>query len=624
MRRIFRIVFCLALLPGCASAKKLYTSVAPSASSERRSIATGSEPTVGSLVAAEKKASDSESQSEDDEAEEMDNPTSEDAESSHFRLASLEATQDSESAVTESAVTEFGVTDSTVTDPPAVDAPATDAVPEMTDSPEAVPGRTDPAIDSLIPGAQNETVNPDREGSVISAAPPNAAKATAGAVQFDEVIGSVYQTYPLLQSALFNRNIALGQQVGASGAFDTKLKGASENGPQGFYETYRQSIGVVQPTYWGGEVFAGYRVGRGSFQPWYQERQTNDAGEFKAGVEIPLARNREIDARRAELWKAGIGRTLAEPDIQAQLIGFVQEASYGYWDWVAAGENHRIAKRILLLTEERTSRIEDQVNAKLIDPPELTDNLRLVAIRQAKIADTRRKLEQTASKLSVYYRDAIGAPRVPSEDQLPGFPEPEQLDDDQLSQDIQTALTRRPELRMLDLVRQQTQIDFNEARNQMQPELNAVLIGSQDVGERTSKKGDKTPYEGEASLYLDVPMQRRKARGKMTELQGKLAQISAKRRITADKISVDVQMAHAALKSAWEQVELTREALRHAEDLADRERINQEAGLSDLLKVTLREEYAVETAEKNVEALKLYFESRADYRAAMAIDEINR
>ena len=460
-------------------------------------------------------------------------------------------------------------------------------------------------------------------GDLQSAAPGKALDAEPHAVQFDEVVGSVYRSYPMLESALFSRNVALGQQVGASGAFDLKLKGASENGPQGFYQTYRQSIGVVQPTYGGGEVFAGYRVGRGDFQPWYQERQTNDGGEFKAGVQVPLARNRDIDARRAELWKAGYQRNLAEPDIQAQLITFVQEASYAYWDWVAAGENHRIAKRILALAEERTGRIEAQVKAGLVDPPELTDNLRLVAIRQAKVADTRRKMEQTAAKLSVYWRDSQGNPIVATEAQLPGFPETEPVEDD-LSINIQQALSQRPELRMLDLQRQQVQVDYCEAVNQLQPELNAVLWGSQDVGAPSSSKRDKSPYESEASVYLDVPIQRRKAHGKMTETQGKIAQLSAKRRITADKISVDVQVAHAALRSAWEQVERTRESLEFAEDLAVRERTNQDAGASDLLKVSLREQYAVESAEKNVEALKLYFESRADYRAAMAEDQIDR
>ncbi|MEJ7591728.1 MAG: TolC family protein [Planctomycetaceae bacterium] len=460
-------------------------------------------------------------------------------------------------------------------------------------------------------------------GDLQSAAPGKALDAEPHAVQFDEVVSSVYHSYPMLESALLSRNVALGQQVGASGAFDLKLKGASENGPQGFYQTYRQSIGVVQPTCWGGEVFAGYRIGRGDFQPWYLERQTNDGGEFKAGVQVPLARNRDIDARRAELWKAGYGRNLAEPDIQAQLITFVQEASYAYWDWVAAGENHRIAKRILALAEERTGRIEAQVKAGFLDPPELTDNLRLVAIRQAKVADTRRKMEQTAAKLSVYWRDSQGNPIVATEAQLPGFPETEPVEDD-LSANIQQALMQRPELRMLDLLRQQIQVDYSEAVNQLQPDLNAVLWGSQDVGAPTSSKRDKSPYESEANVYLDVPIQRRKARGKMTESQGKIAQLSAKRRLTADKISVDVQMAHSALRSAWEQVERTRESLKYAEDLAVRERTNQDAGASDLLKVSLREQYAVESAEKNVEALKLYFESRADYRAAMAEDQIDR
>lgn len=443
-------------------------------------------------------------------------------------------------------------------------------------------------------------------------------------LNLDNVITSVYRSYPMLLAALQNRNLAFGQQVGASGAFDTKLKGASENGALGFYQTYRQSIGLVQPTYWGGEVFGGYRIGRGDYQPWYQERQTNDGGEFKAGVQVPLARNRNIDDRRAELWKAGLERQLAEPDIQAQLISAVQDGSYAWWDWVAAGEYHRIAVRILALAEERTSRIKSQVDVGFLDPPELTDNLRLVAIRQAKVADTRRKLQQTAAKLSIFLRDESGNPVLPREDQLPGFPAVPGIDTFSIEVDTQRALERRPELRMLDLLSRQIRIDLSNASNQLQPELNAVLWGSQDVGERTSKKGDKSPLEAEASVFLDVPIERRKARGKITESQAKLAQLAAKRRLTADKITVDVQMAWAAIVSAYEQVSETQAALKFAEELAERERQNLEAGASDLLKVTLREQYAVESAEKQIDALKLFHEALADYRAAIAQDQLNQ
>jgi outer membrane protein TolC len=572
MSNFCRITIMLLLLPGCAGSKNVRLPLAAKASPKEyaptiQSVADTEEDSVSPAVASRSENS----------------PASEAADSNSGAVA--------ESSVT--ALENSAASDSTAGENESVSDDANSELMLVSlNSPEETPASTDTTNDEDV--------------------------------AFDEVLASVYSSYPLLQAALYNRNIALGQQIGASGAFDTKLKGASENGPQGFYENYRQSLGIVQPTYWGGEVFAGYRIGRGDFQPWYLERQTNGAGEFKAGVQVPLARNRTIDARRAELWKSGYERSMAEPDIQAQLIGYVQDASYGYWDWVAAGEYHQIATRVLVLAEERTNRIESQVNAGLVDPPELTDNLRLVAIRKAKAADTRRKMEQTAAKLSVYLRDGSGEPIVPTEKQLPGFPDPSPVDELQLDQDIQTALSNRPELRMLDLLRQQTQIDYNEATNQLQPELNAVVWGSQDIGEPTSSKRDKSPYESEASVYLDVPMQRRKARGKMTELQGKLAQLSAKRRITGDKIGVDVQMAHAALRSAWDQVVSSQESLKHAEDLAARERTNQEKGASDLLKVTLREQYAVESAEKYVDALKLYFESRADYRAAMALDQIGR
>ena len=498
-----------------------------------------------------------------------------------------------------------GTAESTPADSPDIGVPvvskepaAAEAVPEVAEAPRAV---------EAVPAA----------AAAVEAVP-------ASQLSLQQVIDSVYRSYPMLQAALLSRNIAAGQQTGALGAFDTKLKGASENGPIGFYETYRQSVGVVKPTYWGGEVFGGYRIGRGEMQPWYQERVTDDGGEFKAGIQLPLARNRTIDDRRAELWKAGLERQLAEPDIQAQLIDFVRSGSYAWWDWVAAGEYHRIATQILKLAEERTERVRSQVDAGFTDPPELTDNLRLVAIRQAKVADTRRKLQQTAAKLSIYLRDAAGRPVVPAESQLPRFPVLTDGPIQDLNAGVESALERRPELKLLDLVRRQVQIDYSNASNYMQPELNAVLWGSQDVGAPASKKGDKSDLEAEASLLLDVPVERRKARGKMSETQAKLSQLTAKRRLTVDKITVDVQVAHAALVSAREQVQETAEAMTLAEDLAERERQNEEAGLSDMLKVALREQYAVESAEKNVDALQLYFHAMADFRAAVAEDSLSQ
>ncbi len=460
------------------------------------------------------------------------------------------------------------------------------------------------------------------EQEVVSSQIPESEVFATSPLSIHQVIESVYQSYPELESALYQRNISQGEYLSATGAYDLKLKGSSENGPVGFYQTYRQSIGIVQPTYGGGEIFSGYRIGRGDYEPWYRERETNGGGEFKIGASVPLAQNRTIDQRRSDLWKSDLEMQLVEPDIQAQLIGFIQEASYAYWNWVAAGQNHVVAKRVLELAEDRTERIRRQVEVELIDPPELTDNLRLVAERKAKLADAERKLRQTAVKLSLYYRDSYGLPLIPTATQLPAFPSPHELTEEQLAFDIQLALQSRPELQVLDFKRRQYEVDYAQASNGMLPAVDAVVQGKQDVGAPTSKKRDKSPFEMEASVYLDVPLQRRKARGKMNVVEGKISQLSAKRRITEDKIVIDVQQAYAALISAYQQVVQTAEAVELAEDLARRERRNFEEGMSDLLKVTLREQYAAESATKRIDAMQLYFQSQADYRAALAQDRL--
>ncbi|QDU05497.1 Outer membrane efflux protein [Gimesia chilikensis] len=436
------------------------------------------------------------------------------------------------------------------------------------------------------------------------------------------VINSVYASYPLLEAALYSREVASGQQLQRMGEFDHKLKAGSENQPMGYYQTYRQHVGLIKPLYQGGEAFAGYRIGRGSFEPWYLGRQTNDGGELKAGFSVPLAKNRDIDQRRAALWRATYGVDAVEPEIQAQLIDFVQQGSYAYWEWVAAGAKLVIADRILNLAEERTERIRSQVENGLLDPPELTDNLRLVAERRGKRALAERKLQQTAVKLSLFYRDANGDPVIPGPEQVPRFPKLEQIDDTQVALDASRALDQRPEIYSLDLLQRQLDIDYSEAENECLPAVDLLMAGSQDMGYPSSYRNYKGPFELDAHVLVEVPLERRKARGKMQSVGGKISQLNAKRKLTEEKIIAEVESAYAGLIGAYKQAQQAEQAVGYAEDLARRERRNFEEGLSDLLKVTLREQYAFESAEKAVDAKLLYFKEKADYRASLAEDQL--
>ena len=452
-------------------------------------------------------------------------------------------------------------------------------------------------------------------------APPDAFKDAAIApVSVADVIASVHNTFPLLEAAYQEAAIASGKQLAAWGAFDTKLKSSSESGPLGYYETHRHQTGALQPLYGGGELYSGYRLGRGSFQPWYKERQTNDGGEFKAGLRVPLWRDRRIDARRAELWRATYDRQRAQPEIRSQLILFVRDGAIAYWKWVAAGQQYLIGQRALGLAQQRNRQLERKVELGDEPMPVLQDNLRAIAKRQAKLLDLRRKLQQSAVKLSLFLRTDDGVPHVPTMDQLPDFPKPTPIDGSLEQSDIQLAVQSRPEIAALDAMIRKVNIDLAEAQNNMLPAVDAQVIGSQDVGQPTSSKRDKSEFELEAGVFVDLPLQRRKAQGKSQAARGKLVQLSAKRRFTVDKIAAEVQGAYAALAAAYERLDQARESQRLSEYIATVERKKFDAGESGLLSVALREQYAVEAADSVVEALFEYFAATADYHAALARD----
>jgi len=251
----------------------------------------------------------------------------------------------------------------------------------------------------------------------------------------------------------------------------------------------------------------------------------------------------------------------------------------------------------------------------------LKDNRRSILSREAKLIDAGRKLQQTSTKLSIYLRTTTGEPVTPTESQLPDFPTIKEPADAIRSRLTQVALQTRPELRELDLAIERVDVEIAESENDLQPNIDAVLVGGQDVGEPTSKKRDKSPFELEAAVRFDVPLQRRKARGKLASLEAKRSQIAHKQRLTTDKIRTEIDIAFAALTAAYERVQRTAEARKLAEFMAEVEREKLDAGASNLLSVALREEQAAEAAGTEVDANLEYQLALAALRAAAGIDD---
>ena len=300
------------------------------------------------------------------------------------------------------------------------------------------------------------------------------------------------QTYPLLVSALFERQIADGKQLSAWGAFDLGVKAFGIAAPEGYYKTYRNGIALDQPVFAGGYLYGGYKIGDGNFQPWYGERETNEGGEVAAGFGVPLLKDRSIDKRRESLFIAELNRQAAEPAIRAQLLEFVRVASQAYWSWIAAGQALEAERELLKLAQARVKQIEERVNAGDLGRIVRINNEQLIASRETKVIESDRKLQQAAIKLSLFLRDGEGQPIIPDKSQLPAaFPEHVTPDARQLDADIARAVAARPELVELELIAEQVRVELAQAENMLLPKLDVQLLASKDLALRRPRRKPK-------------------------------------------------------------------------------------------------------------------------------------
>lgn len=446
-----------------------------------------------------------------------------------------------------------------------------------------------------------------------------------GPLTLDVLVAGVYQTYPQLQAVFRERQIADGKQLAAWGAFDLNLKGFSIAGPLGFYETYRHGFALEQPTFGGGYVYGGYKLGRGNFQPWYKERDTNEGGEFSVGLGVPILKNRAIDARRADLLQSQLARDAVEPGIQIQVLDFTRVAAQVYWTWVAAGRVLKAQEQLLALAQDRVKQIEERVDAGDLERIVLINNQQLIASRETKVIEAQRKLQQAAIKLSLFLLTPQGEPVVPGVAMLPaGFPDVEPPHGDDLDLDIQTAISLRPEISELDLFAQQVEVDLAAAQNSLLPKLDAVLAVSQDVGAPADSKRDKSPLELEAGVYAEVPLQRRAAQGKIHAAQGKLAQLRAKRVSIVNKISAEVRDSVSALEAAAARAVQAQRNVSLAQQTLSLGREQFNAGDLSLVDLNIYEQSVTDAQFLLIAAYADYYIALADYRAALARDPIGK
>jgi outer membrane protein TolC len=456
-------------------------------------------------------------------------------------------------------------------------------------------------------------------GVAALAAAPSPAAATgaaraAPALGLDEVLTSARFHAPQVLEALARVRGAQGKLLSAEGAFDTVFSAGADQ-RMGYYDGTEVGALVTKPLEnTGGSVYGGYRISRGTFPIYENEKFTSEGGELKVGAVFSLLRDRLIDERRFNRQLAEGDIAFADTERMMVAVGVQTRAIQAYNAWVVAGLRLKVYRDLLALARERQAGLKRQVDEGARPRIILTENEQNILRRETLVAQSEQSLAIAATTLSLYLRDADGRPQVVTPDRLPdnfGPPLP-------VPALKQAVIERRPDVRMLDIRMRQASQRIALDRNSLLPKLDFKVEASNDFGPTGAGGSSFNGPDAKVGLTFSVPLEQRSARGRIAQTNAELDAFQQRRRFLEDQIEADITGLAIAVDNAARLVTLASDEAARANDMAVAERRRFGAGASDFFLVNVREESAADAEVRRIDARFRQIVAHADLAAATA------
>ncbi|KTC96721.1 TolC family protein [Legionella feeleii] len=408
------------------------------------------------------------------------------------------------------------------------------------------------------------------------------------ALALSTVLKRVNDCYPQILIARLEVTKAQGDYLSALGKFDPNLNMKTRSQPAGGYINNYTDNQINIPTLANGlKFFGGYRIGRGDWPVYYQNYLTNSGGEYRAGLTLPLLKDRLIDKERAKLLTQAEKIEMNNQEVGATKIKIYQEAIRAYWQWVQAGKQLTIFKQLLNLAQERQKAIIKQASEGDLARLAIAENRQFIIQRQQLVNQGQMIFEQAAVNLSIYYRDENNQPKYPMERQLPA-----DLTSGSRSRQEYTTLEdqirKHPIFCKLEKYYRIIKLKQNLAKNDLLPNLEATAYTFKQNG----SGGDPLliPQAAMVGLRFTFPLLQREAKGKLITATTELQQIATEKKFIFDKLKNELTNLLISKKMYQKQVNLLTEELALAKQVQAGETEKFYQGDSTLFLVNQREQ----------------------------------
>ncbi|MFM9853891.1 MAG: TolC family protein [Sphingomonadaceae bacterium] len=430
-----------------------------------------------------------------------------------------------------------------------------------------------------------------------------------------EVLDSSRRHAPQVLEAIAKIRQAEGKVLSAEGAFDTVIKAEAETRLSGFYDGRIVEGTITRPIEnFGGSLYGGYRVSRGRFPVYEDVRFTNQLGELKVGAVLSLMRDRLIDDRRFARSNVQIDIDIADAERLLVAIAVQRRAIGAYNLWVGAGLRLSVYRELLTIAKDRQAGLARQVTLGARPSIILTENEQNILRRETLVVRAEQDLAAAANALSLFVRDANGAPLQPDKARLPSaFPHlAKTILDPQATRDT------RPDLRQLDLRLKQASERLALDRNGLRPRLDLKLEASQDVGPLGEGGASRRGTETKVGISFTLPLERRVAKGRIEQSLAEIDAIQRRRQQTEEQISAAINALVIDVGATAQLRALAEAEYDRATTMARGENRRFVLGASDFFLVNIREEAAADSAVRKLDAAYREIVAHAELASAAA------
>lgn len=412
-----------------------------------------------------------------------------------------------------------------------------------------------------------------------------------GIVSEKEIINSVLLHYPKILSFYESINSANNEILERQGFFDIKLKSSLGNRSRGYYDGKVSDTRISRANgFFGSEVFIGHRKSSGGFPIYEDQNITNGSSEYYAGIKFSLLRNNSIDDPRLKLLLSRLDLEKNKMQLQSIKNKIVEDALSYYWKWVISSNRYHLYKELYELALKRQEKMAILFKKGDISRILLIENERNILNRKRKLIDSKRIFENNSILISLFLRDKNGKPIQPDNSRIFKVDPEEEIkysQDVRLNRDIDFALENRPDIKIIKLKARKERQKIKQAKNLNKPKFDISIKTAKDYGNGANSRGES---ENIINAELEIPFQRRMAKGKIGKYKARLKGIAYKQQLMLEKIRVEIKRFDNSINHSIDIHKNIKKEIDLSNILRKSELIKFKRGHSDFFLINLREQ----------------------------------